>query len=118
DTCETSSGSAAGECFPHETGYFGWASVAPISSLNCDDPETNLHVVSECVVTRPFWRVVRASFQGLGVVLYLLRGRCPSGFFACLLLAASEYVLWRNRCCAVGQGRRLGAVWPLLLTLR
>ncbi|XP_040070511.3 uncharacterized protein LOC120843272, partial [Ixodes scapularis] len=85
---------------------------------NCDARETNVHVVSECVVTRPFWRVVRSSFRGLGVALYLLRGRCPSGLFACLLLAASEYVLWRNRCCAVGQGRRLRALWPLLFRLR
>ncbi|CAN7999929.1 unnamed protein product [Ixodes pacificus] len=44
---------------------------------NCDDRETNVHVVSGCVVTRPFWRVVRASFRGLGVAQYLLRGRCP-----------------------------------------
>lgn len=77
-----------------------------------------MHVVSECVVTRPFWRVVRASFRELGVALYLLRGRCPSGRFACLLLAASEYVLWQNQCCAVEQGWRLRALWPLLFTLR
>lgn len=32
DTCATSSGSAAGECFPHETAYFGGACLAPINA--------------------------------------------------------------------------------------
>ncbi|CAN7950136.1 unnamed protein product [Ixodes pacificus] len=81
-------------------------------------PETNVHAVKECVVARTFWRVIRTSFHGLGVGLYLLRGRCPPGVFVRLLLAAAEYVLWRNRCCAVRQARRSRALWPLLWRLR
>ncbi|CAN7977739.1 unnamed protein product [Ixodes persulcatus] len=77
-----------------------------------------MHAVKECVVARTFWRVIRTSFHGLGVGLYLLRGRCPPGVFVRLLLAAAEYVLWRNRCCAVRQARRSRALWPLLWRLR
>ncbi|KAG0432428.1 hypothetical protein HPB47_020851 [Ixodes persulcatus] len=58
------------------------------------------------------------TFHGLGVGLYLLRGRCPPGVFVRLLLATAEYVLWRNRCCAVRQARRSRALWPLLWRLR
>ncbi|KAG0418282.1 hypothetical protein HPB47_004986 [Ixodes persulcatus] len=85
---------------------------------NCGNRETNVHAVKECVVARTFWRVIRTSFHGLGVGLYLLRGRCPPGVFVRLLLAAAEYVLWRNRCCAVRQARRSRALWPLLWRLR
>ncbi|KAG0443428.1 hypothetical protein HPB47_014933 [Ixodes persulcatus] len=85
---------------------------------NCGNRETNVHAVKKCVVARTFWRVIRTSFHGLGVGLFLLRGRCPPGVFVRFLLAAAEYVLWRNRCCAVRQARRSRALWPLLWRLR
>lgn len=80
---------------------------------NCSLPESNIHVVSECVVARTFWSVVARML----CVRYRAR-RSVQSRFSLLVLAIGRFVLWRNRCRAVAQGRRIRQMYPLLSSLR
>ncbi|KAH8038551.1 hypothetical protein HPB51_001815 [Rhipicephalus microplus] len=45
---------------------------------------------------------------------FVSSGRCSRGRFACLLIVAGSFCLWRNRCEAVAAGRRRPALYPIL----
>lgn len=91
-----------------------WRMVQSSTCPNCSLRETNQHVLRQCVVARVFWRAVHAGFRGLGVNRFVSSGRCSRGRFACLLIVAGAYCLWRNRCEAVAAGRRRRALFPIL----
>ncbi|CAN7996042.1 unnamed protein product [Ixodes hexagonus] len=106
------------EVLPTRQHLYRWGIVPDPRCPNCGQVESNAHVFVNCPVAPSFWRLVHHGFRNLGIANYVSGGRCPRGGFALLLLAVGHLVLWRNRCAAVGQQRRIRAMWPLLSRLR
>ncbi|KAL1470368.1 hypothetical protein MTO96_024350 [Rhipicephalus appendiculatus] len=95
-----------------------WGMVQSARCPNCGNTETAAHAVSTCVVARTFWLLIHRTMPSLRVAHYYTRDRCPRGRFGRLVIAAGEYVLWRNRCRAVVRRQRLRLQWPLLSQFR
>lgn len=95
-----------------------WGITNNAACPNCGRQETTDHAVASCGVAKAFWRLVHRAAPGLKIGQYYARGRCPRDAFARLCLVVGERVLWKNRCKAVGQDRRLRLQWPLLARLK
>lgn len=91
-----------------------WRIVQSATCPNCSLRETNQHFLRHCIIARVFWRAVHAGFHCLRVNRFVSSGRCSRGRFACLLIVAGAFCLWRNRCEAVAAGRRRRALYPIL----
>lgn len=95
-----------------------WGVTRISSCPNCGaEPETLVHALQRCVVARTFWTLVGRLFFVTTVLFPVSRGRCPRDLYLRLLVAAGEYVLWRNRCAALVQRRRRRPLWPLVRRL-
>lgn len=95
-----------------------WGLVQYARCPNCGGNETAAHAVATCVVAKTFWRIIHRCMPGLRIAHYYTRGRCPRGAIGRLVIAAGEYVLWRNRCRACIRRQRLRLQWPLLAQFR
>lgn len=95
-----------------------WGITDEASCPNCGRPEVTEHVVSTCVVAKCFWRILHRAAPGMRLAQYHAGNRCPREAMARLCLVVGEWVLWRNRCKAVAQNRRLRLQWPLLCHFR
>lgn len=95
-----------------------WGVTADAACPNCGRHETVDHAVASCPVARAFWRLAHRAAPGLRVAQYYARGSCPRDAFGKLCVAVGELILWRNRCKAVAQERRLRLQWPLLSHFR
>lgn len=77
-----------------------------------------VHVVSECSDARSFWGLVERMYTMPRIASYQTRGTLRRGAFERLLLVLGEIVLWKNRCYAEEQERRLRIIFPMLHRLR
>lgn len=106
------------EVLPTRQRLHRWGMVPDPRCPNCGQVETVSHIFRECSVAQSFWRLVHIGFRSLGVRQFVFHGRRPQGGFTLLLLAVGQFVLWRNRCAAVGRQQRIRAMWPMLSRLR
>ncbi|KAH7967495.1 hypothetical protein HPB49_025228 [Dermacentor silvarum] len=95
-----------------------WGTVQHARCPNCGNTETEARCRKLCGIATTFWRLVHRCMPSIGVAQNYTRGHCPRDAYGRLVLAAGEYVLWRNHCGAVGGRRRLRLQWPLLARLR
>lgn len=85
-----------------------WGLVNNASCPNCDNSlESNDHVLHQCVVARTFWSLIsrRYSFRAPN------RARTNIEH---LVVALALFVIWKFRCRAVAQGRRIRPMHPRL----
>lgn len=103
---------------PTKDRLFRWGVTQNSSCPNCGQPESTAHTFSSCTVARCFWRIIHRAAPSLGLARYQLREQCPGTPLGKLFVVIGDYILWRNRCRAVAQNRRLRMQWPLLSFFR
>lgn len=87
-----------------------WGLTDNSSCPNCDNLETNDHVFYECVAARTFWSLVSRRYS------FRAPHRARNNFEH-LVVAVALYVMWRFRCRAVVQGRRIRQMFPRMYML-